>query len=42
MSGDLRFEPTGGYVVVVLSNFDPPVATQMSGFIIDRLPATAK
>ena len=42
MNGDLAFEPSGGYVVVVLSNFDPPVATQMSSFILTRLPATAK
>ena len=42
MSGDLMFEPSGGYVVVVLSNFDPPIATQLSAFIISRLPATSK
>ncbi|HEX2722879.1 MAG TPA: serine hydrolase domain-containing protein [Gemmatimonadaceae bacterium] len=40
MSGDLEFEPNGGYVVVVLSNFDPPAATQIGAFILDRLPAT--
>jgi D-alanyl-D-alanine carboxypeptidase len=39
MSGDLAFEPNGGYVVVVLSNFDPPAATQMSAFILNSLPA---
>jgi hypothetical protein len=38
MSGDLVFEPNGGYVIVVLSNFDPPIATQMSGFILSKLP----
>jgi D-alanyl-D-alanine carboxypeptidase len=38
MNGDLAFEPNGGYVVVVLSNLDPPVATNMSGFILSRLP----
>ena len=38
MSGDLAFEPSGGYVVVVLSNLDPPAATQVSAFILDRLP----
>jgi hypothetical protein len=42
MNGDLMFEPNGGYVVVVLSNFDPPAATQVSSFILDRLPATPK
>jgi hypothetical protein len=42
MSGDLVFEPNGGYVVVVLSNFDPPAATQVSTFILGRLPATTR
>jgi D-alanyl-D-alanine carboxypeptidase len=40
MNGDLEFEPNGGYVVVVLSNFDPPAATQIGAFILERLPAT--
>jgi D-alanyl-D-alanine carboxypeptidase len=39
MSGDLAFEPDGGYVVVVLSNLDPPTATQVAAFILERLPA---
>ncbi|HEX2167416.1 MAG TPA: serine hydrolase domain-containing protein [Longimicrobiales bacterium] len=38
MNGDLAFEPNGGYVVVVLSNFDPPAAQQMAAFILNRLP----
>jgi CubicO group peptidase (beta-lactamase class C family) len=38
MNGDLEFEPSGGYVVVVLSNFDSPAATQAAAFILDRLP----
>jgi D-alanyl-D-alanine carboxypeptidase len=38
MSGDLAFEPGGGYVVVVLSNFDPPAATELTGYILPRLP----
>ncbi|HVE48073.1 MAG TPA: serine hydrolase domain-containing protein [Casimicrobiaceae bacterium] len=42
MNGDLAFEPNGGYLVVVLSNFDPPTATQVLSFILDRLPATTK
>jgi D-alanyl-D-alanine carboxypeptidase len=42
MNGDLAFEPGGGYVIVVLSNFDPPAATLMSSFILSRLPATAQ
>jgi CubicO group peptidase (beta-lactamase class C family) len=39
MNGDLAFEPNGGYVVVVLSNLDPPAAGQISGFILGRLPS---
>jgi hypothetical protein len=27
MNGDLRIYPTSGYVVVVLANLDPPVAS---------------
>ena len=40
MNGELAFEPNGGYVVVVLSNLDPPAAGQVTAFILDRLPAT--
>jgi hypothetical protein len=40
MNGELAFEPNGGYVVVVLSNFDPPAAGQVSAFILNRLPAS--
>lgn len=38
MSGDLRIYPQSGYVVVVLSNLDPPAAPQVSGFLDLRLP----
>jgi len=38
MNGELVFEPNGGYVVVVLSNFDPPAAGQVLNFILGRLP----
>jgi D-alanyl-D-alanine carboxypeptidase len=38
MSGDLALEPGGGYVVVVLSNLDPPAATELTGYILPRLP----
>jgi CubicO group peptidase (beta-lactamase class C family) len=38
MNGELAFEPNGGYVVVVLSNLDPPAAGQVAAFILDRLP----
>jgi len=41
MNGDLSFEPDGGYVVVVLSNLDPPAAGQIAAFIRDRLPGAA-
>ena len=40
MNGELVFEPNGGYVIVVLSNFDPPAAGVVLGFIIKTLPAT--
>ena len=39
MNGELAFEPDGGYVVVVLSNLDPPAAGQVAAFILNRLPA---
>jgi CubicO group peptidase (beta-lactamase class C family) len=38
MNGDLRIYPKSGYVVAVLSNFDPPAAQQVSSFIDARLP----
>jgi D-alanyl-D-alanine carboxypeptidase len=38
MNGELTFEPNGGYVVVVLSNFDPSAATGIEAFILPRLP----
>jgi CubicO group peptidase (beta-lactamase class C family) len=38
MNGELAFEPNGGYVVVVLSNLDPPAAGQVASFILSRLP----
>ncbi len=41
MNGDLTFEPDGGYVVVVLSNLDPPAAGQVAAFILNRLPPAA-
>jgi D-alanyl-D-alanine carboxypeptidase len=39
MNGELLFEPGGGYVVVVLSNFDPPSAGLMLNYIVSNLPA---
>ncbi len=38
MNGDLRIYPQSGYVVVVLSNLDPPAAGQVASFIDLRLP----
>jgi CubicO group peptidase (beta-lactamase class C family) len=38
MSGELSFEPAGGYTVVVLSNFDPPAASVIEAFILGNLP----
>ena len=42
MNGDLAFEPNGGYVVVVLSNLDPPAAGQVAAFILTRLPTSTR
>ncbi|HEV2399851.1 MAG TPA: serine hydrolase domain-containing protein [Candidatus Sulfotelmatobacter sp.] len=38
MNGDLRICPSAGYVVAVLANLDPPAATRVSDFIVNRLP----
>lgn len=38
MNGDLRIFPKSGYVVAVLSNLDPPAASEISGFVTLRLP----
>jgi CubicO group peptidase (beta-lactamase class C family) len=38
MNGELRIYPKSGYVVAVLSNLDPPAATQVSNFVDLRLP----
>jgi D-alanyl-D-alanine carboxypeptidase len=40
MNGDLEIFPQTGYVIVVLSNLDPPAASRISDFIINRLPAS--
>jgi CubicO group peptidase (beta-lactamase class C family) len=39
MNGELRIFPKSGYVVVVLSNFDPPLAQFAAGYVGRRLPA---
>jgi D-alanyl-D-alanine carboxypeptidase len=38
MNGDLRIYPKSGYVVVVLSNLDPPAAQRISNYLDPRLP----
>jgi D-alanyl-D-alanine carboxypeptidase len=40
MNGDLQIFPQSGYVVVVLSNLDPPAASRISDFIVNRLPVS--
>ena len=40
MNGDLEIFPQSGYVIVVLSNLDPPAASRISDFIVNRLPAS--
>jgi D-alanyl-D-alanine carboxypeptidase len=37
-NGDLRVFPESGYVVVALSNYDPPAASRLADFIAVRLP----
>jgi D-alanyl-D-alanine carboxypeptidase len=37
-NGDLRVFPDSGYVIVALSNFDPPAASRLVDFIAARLP----
>jgi D-alanyl-D-alanine carboxypeptidase len=38
MNGDLQIFPQSGYVIVVLSNLDPPAASRISDFLMNRLP----
>lgn len=40
MNGDLQIFPQTGYVVVVLSNLDPPAASRISDFVVNRLPVS--
>jgi hypothetical protein len=39
-NGDLRVFPESGYVIVALSNLDPPAANRLTEFTIARLPLT--
>jgi len=38
MNGGLEICPQAGYVVAVLSNLDPPAASRVSEFVLNRLP----
>jgi CubicO group peptidase (beta-lactamase class C family) len=38
MNGDLKVFPESGYVIVALSNLDPPAASRVADFIAARLP----
>jgi CubicO group peptidase (beta-lactamase class C family) len=38
MNGELRVYPELGYVVVALSNLDPPTASSLAGFFRNRMP----
>ena len=38
MNGDLEICPAAGYVVAVLANMDPPAATRISTFVVNRFP----
>ena len=40
MNGDLRIYPQLGYVVICLSNLDPPAATRLVDFFSLRMPAS--
>ena len=40
-NGDLRVFPESGYVIVALSNYDPPAASRLADFIEVRLPLAA-
>jgi CubicO group peptidase (beta-lactamase class C family) len=40
-NGDLRVFPESGYVIVALSNLDPPAASKLVDFVAARLPLTS-
>jgi hypothetical protein len=40
MNGDLRIFPELGYVVVALSNLDPPAAQRLADYFVNRMPIT--
>ena len=41
MNGELLLEPSGGHVIVVLTNFDPPSAGSVLNFIVSNLPSSS-
>ncbi|MGA2096883.1 MAG: serine hydrolase domain-containing protein [Candidatus Acidiferrum sp.] len=38
MNGDLTICPQSGYIIAVLSNLDPPAASNIADFLVNRLP----
>jgi D-alanyl-D-alanine carboxypeptidase len=38
MNSDLRIFPELGYVIVALSNFDPPAAQMVAEYYVARMP----
>jgi D-alanyl-D-alanine carboxypeptidase len=38
MNGDLKIYPKPGYVIVALTNIDPPAAQRISDYLDPRLP----
>ena len=42
MNGMLQICPGPGYVVAVLSNLDPPAASRVADFIVNRLPGALR
>jgi hypothetical protein len=41
MNGELLIEPQSGTVVAVLANMDPPAASRVENFIVNRVAAPA-
>ena len=42
MNGELQIEPESGTVVAVLANLDPPAASRVADFIVNRVSAPAR
>jgi hypothetical protein len=41
MNGELLFEPGSGTVVAVLANLDPPAASRVAEFVVNRVTVPA-